>query len=447
MSTSPAPQRSGSFLFSVAGATLLVQFFTIASGPLLARMLGPSGRGEVALVLAIVVLCALPAAGGLPTAIARTVGASGAAARDVVHGVLPRWTPWSLVPAAAAGAVTWAMLRDSDAALELTAVAAVVTWLWSWQFVVAGMLRGEGDLRKVNGQRILGVVLYVACVAVAFVAWPGARAVDVLLMFAGCCLVTLGASWLMLRRPARDVSLRADPAELRREARHSFAGTIGGVDSLGLDIILIGALLGPGPLGLYAVARTITTLPVLVLDTLAANLLPRLAAVEGQARRALERHWMRIVLLVALGSFVFLQAVIWPVLYYVFGADFEPATTCARLLILGLTLTGLRRVLQAVLQARGHARAGSRVEMASGVLMLAAMVAGAELGGLNWATAALPLVSGVGLGWLAWQLRRPDVGSAAAGVDVEHDAGHQLAVDELVEHPPGGTPDPLRHPE
>jgi len=444
-------ERSRSFLLSVAGATIVVQLLTIVSGPLLARMLGPAGRGEVALVLAIVVLGALPAAGGLPTALSRTVGEARAPARDVVRGVFPRWAAWSVVPALAAGGVAWAMLHDSADVVGLVAVSVAVTWVWSWQFVLAGMLRGEGDLRKVNGQRIVGVALYVACVAVAFVLWPDVRAVHVIALFGACGVATLALSWLMLRRPTGDVSVRADPRALRAEGRHTFGGTIGGVDSLGIDLLLIGALLGPEPLGLYAVARTVTTFPVLVLDPLAANLLPRLAEARGEARRALERHWLRIVVIVALVMFCFLQLVIWPVLRYVFGADFAPATTCARLLILGLTLTGLRRVLQAVLQARGQGAAGSRVEAVSSLAMLGAMAAGAHFGGLNLATAGLPVVSGLSLLWLLTHLRRRpayDEGSVAAtGDDVEHAAGHQLPLVEPVERPAGGAAGVIRNPE
>jgi len=107
--------------------------------------------------------------------------------------------------------------------------------------------------------------------------------------------------------------------------------------------------------------------------------------------------------------FVFLQLVIWPVLHYVFGSEFDPATTCARLLTLGLTLTGVRRVVQAVLQARGEGGAGSRVEGVVSVLMLAGMALGAQVGGLDLATAALPVASGIGLVWLFAHLPRHDL--------------------------------------
>lgn len=393
-------ERSRSVLFSVAGSIVVVQFLTLLSGPLLARMLGPTGRGELAMVLAIVVLCALPGAGGLPSAIAKAVGEAGGPARDVIRGVFARWLLWSLVPAIAAGALTVVLFRDRPDVVPMTALTVVTTFLWSVQFVMAGMLRGEGDLRKVNGQRILGVLLYVIAVAVAFVVWPDVSAVGVIVMYAACFPVTFLVGWWLLRRPTGDPALRADPAVIQREARANFLGAIGGVDSLGLDLVLIWVVLGPEALGLYAVARTITTFPVLVLDTLASNLVPRLAAVTGEARRALERHWLRIAGGLALVMFCLLQAVIWPVLHYVFGSEFDPATTCARLLILGLTLTGVRRVVQAILQARGQGGVGSRVEGVSSVVMLAGMAAGAQLGGLDLATAALPVVSGLSLAWL-----------------------------------------------
>jgi len=404
-----AGTRSRSVFVSVAGTTLFIQLCTLLSGPLLARMLGPAGRGEMAMVLAIVVLCSLPAAGGLPSAIARAVGESGNPARDVVHRVLPGWLLWSLVPTALSAGLTVVLFRDRPDLVPLAIWSTVLTWQWSFQYVLSAMLRGEGDLRKVNAQRTIGMVLYVIAVAIAFVAWPGIHAYDVLALNAVFFPVMFVCGWRWLRRPTGDPALRVDPAELRRTGRSNFLGTIGGGDSLGLDLLLIWVLLGPEALGLYAVGRNITTFPVLVLDALAANLVPRLAAATGDARRALEQHWLRISMAFALAMFVGLQLVIWPVLHYVFGAEFDAATTCSRLLILGLTLTGVRRVVQAVLQARGQGGAGSRVEGVVSVLMLAGMALGAHLGGLDLATAALPVASGLGLLWLLAHLSRQDL--------------------------------------
>lgn len=401
--------RSRSLFVSVAGTTLFIQLCTLLSGPLLARMLGPAGRGEMAMVLAIVVLCSLPAAGGLPSAIAKAIGESGSPARDVVHRILPGWLLWSLVPTVVSGGLTVLFFRERPDLVPLAIVTTVLTWQWSFQFMLSAMLRGEGDLRKVNAQRVIGVLLYVVAVAIAFVTWPGIHAYDVLALNAAFFPVMFVCGWRWLRQPTRDPSRRADPAEIRRTGRSNFLGTIGGVDSLGLDLLLIWVLLGPAALGLYAVGRNITTLPVLVLDALAANLVPRLAAVTGDERLALERHWLRISMAFALAMFLGLQVAIWPILHYIFGAGFDAATTCSRLLILGLTLTGVRRVVQAVLAARGQGGAGSRVEAVVSVLMLAGMAMGAHLGGLDVAAAALPVASGLGLVWLLAHLPRHEL--------------------------------------
>src|SRR3954463_4009844 len=76
--------RSSSTLLWVSGATALGQALNIVSGPLVARMLQPRGRGEYATASSAVLLIGILAAGGLPVAVVRAVSSSGAPARDVL---------------------------------------------------------------------------------------------------------------------------------------------------------------------------------------------------------------------------------------------------------------------------------------------------------------------------------------------------------------------------
>ncbi len=70
-----AGRRGGAFL-AVAVTGFATQLVTALSGPFVARMLGPHGRGQMVLVALIALVCSQLAVGGLPAAIAHTVGAS-----------------------------------------------------------------------------------------------------------------------------------------------------------------------------------------------------------------------------------------------------------------------------------------------------------------------------------------------------------------------------------
>src|SRR5688572_25030799 len=78
-------------IFSIALAGVGVQVLTFLSGPLVARMLGPDGRGLMVMVVVAASLFSALGVGGLPAAASHAVGAAGGASRDVLRGLLPIW--------------------------------------------------------------------------------------------------------------------------------------------------------------------------------------------------------------------------------------------------------------------------------------------------------------------------------------------------------------------
>lgn len=386
-----SPRSAGARVFLLAaGGGLLVQALTLASGPLLARMLGPEGRGEFALAMTLTVLCGLVGLLGLPVAIAHAVAGArartaSASARDLLRPMLFRWFAWAVVPATVAAALTGWLVAPG----LLVVGAFLVTVLSVWRGLLLGMLQGEGEVRHVNALRLVGTAVYVGFVVALFVLAPTTNPAWVLLAFALALLIGVVDGWRRLEPTGRMTPEPVDAAGVHGFARRSFVSSTSLLDSLGLDVLTVGLVAGPVALGYYAVALSFTNLPGIVLAGVAAMLLPRLAAQPAADAARTARRWVAGSALVAVVIVVGLQLVLGPVVRLAFGSEFVPATTTARILAVAWGFLALRRVLTAAVQAQGRSSAASAVESVCAVLLVAGVAVGARQDGTEGAALAL----------------------------------------------------------
>lgn len=407
-------QRGLTAFTTVAAAGLGIQLLTLASGPLVARMLGPDGRGQMVTVSVISVLCALLGMGGMPAALSHTVAKAGAPARDVLRGSLRFWLLISLLPSAAAGGLSIAFLAGSPGWLGLAAAAFVITTLSIWFQLLAGMLRGEGNVRHVNALKLSGVIAYVGLIVAIFLIHRTDAAVALLFIYAVAQAISLGVGWFRLDRPTGDLSVRTARNEIHRFAGKSWISGVSALDGMGIDHLLVGALLGQASLGLYAVAASITNLPLIVLAGIAAIMLPRMASRSASDGATMLRRWLLAAIALDLLIVVGLQVVIGPAISILFGREFVPATASARILIVAWAFLALRRVLTAAVQGQGKAGIASTIEGVCMAALLIGVVTGVKLYGIEGAALAMAAIgagSCLALGAVvSW---RPPVNTAA----------------------------------
>ncbi|MDO7867857.1 lipopolysaccharide biosynthesis protein [Nocardioides jiangxiensis] len=399
--------RSLGEILSLVAAAVGAQLLTVVSAPLLARMLGPEERGHLAIVMMATILVGQFCLGGVIPTIAAFTASAGGPARDVMRGRGRAWVSLSVLGAVLAVGVVALQARGSDHYVLLLAATVLMTTWGFWQAILGAMLRGEGRVRDVNVFGLLGVATYVFMVVLLFVVHPMRSAALVLLVVVPVRGLSLLYGWRKLRRPTGDPALRADPAETRAFARRSYVSGINGLN-LGLDVLIVGFVLGAVQVGYYATAVTVTNVAALALANVAGMLLPRLTAVSGAARAARLRRWLLVSaaldLLITLG----LEAVISPVMRILMGPEFIPAIPPARLMILAWGLLAFRLVLTAGVQARGHAGTASSIELLCAVLLVPAVGGGALLADLEGAVVGLAAVGALSCVLLALLLRRPE---------------------------------------
>lgn len=373
----------------IAGAGLGIQLLTVLSGPLVARMLGPEGRGDMVMITVITLLCSLLGVGGLPAAIAHTVAAAHAPSRDVVRGHLRLWFALPLLPATVAVVLTVFLLAGNPWLPALTAAAFFITLFTCWNLLLAGMLQGEGNVRHVNALRLAGLITYVGTVISIFVIHQVREAAILLFVFAAAQLIGLGVGWRRLERPTNDPLVRSSRSSVHHFARRSFISGVSALDGLGMDHLVVGMLLGQASLGLYAVAVSVTNLPTIVLSGVAAILLPRMAAMSASEGSILLRRWIIAAIALDVVLVLGLEAIIAPAIRLAFGQEFIPATTSARILIVAWALLALRRVLTAAAQAQGKAGRASTVEAVCAGILVGGVIVGGKLYGIEGAALAM----------------------------------------------------------
>lgn len=383
------------------GTGMAGQALLVVSGPLVARMLGPTGRGQAALILAVATVCNFLSIASLIGGISRTVARRDGPARDVVGPFLPQWLLRCLGSAVVAAVVVAVMLRSATGLTGMVAVAALITLTGGTNALVRAMLLGEGNIRRVTTADVSLVGSYVLAVVVLFVAHRQSPVGVVMLAYLCGQLVSLALVASALRRPT---GAPADPAartEAHRYARRAYFGSIANIDRVGLDSVLIGHLLGATLLGLFAVANAFATVPAMIVGPLAAALLPRMAARPPAEATALMRRWVLVAAGLCLAATVVLWAGMGQLILLFFGTAFEHATWTGRFLLVANSAFALRVLLISAAGAQEREKTASRVSLVASVLALAGLALGAQVDGLVGATVGMTVAAVAGLAVMA----------------------------------------------
>lgn len=339
------------------GATAVVQVLGVITGVLLARVLGPSARGELAAVIL------------WPTVIvaAGSTGVTEAVTYFAARRVVP-------LPTLAATAVRLALLLGL--ALAIVGVVVVTFALggqrpsvrsdgYLYLLNVPPALFALGVMYLLNGvQRfawfnVLRVVVFVGT-TVGIVALAAAGALTVAsatIAYLGATVVTAMAAAVALRRVVGRLGSFS-----RSVARSVLAfgikgqlSTVSNVLNERVDQLVISVALAPAKLGLYVVAATLVSPAWLVGQSVALTALPVVAGYEPGKEQA--RSARRYVGLAVAGTTLIALpiAVAAPTLIELFfGPGFAAAGDSARVLALASIALGAGRVLGAVLKAVGR---------------------------------------------------------------------------------------------
>jgi O-antigen/teichoic acid export membrane protein len=293
---------------------------------ILARGLGPTGRGTIAFITVTALMTGKLSKLGLSQTTAVFAAQRPAERRELLSNLLL----FSAVTAACGGALVAAALLVTDAApagvgdaqLALIVAGAVAASLWDESFLL-----GCGRLRQLSVRTATGGWIYALLLGLV---WSihgltvGSAAVAWVL---GQAMVAALLHWA----PLREFGLvRPSPGLLRRSVRfglRAWPGTVSSVLNVRFDQILMGLISTEAALGIYAVAVNASELLLYLPTVIAMTLLPRIAREDPAA--GVERALPAFRAAVLFGAVsIAVAAAVGPLLLpLIFGDAFQPSVS------------------------------------------------------------------------------------------------------------------------
>ena len=391
-------------------ATLLQFVLALVTSTILARLLGPAGRGAFAAVTIWATIATY--IGNLSLNEATALLLASPKYRDPSSARLLSSVALSLqILAAAATAVCTALILPHIMGSHRAerAPVAVITALIFVPLTFADLhqkavLQGEGKFNAMNGLRLVQPLAYaVGLIALALMHQFTWRAVIV--AFLGSVFVSAAIGAILTRsvvprwqgqvgRFVLGVGLRFQSANLALYASQE------------IDKVLVVAMLDDTSVGLYVSALAVATIGFSIASqTSAILLLPAVSAAQDPEQRSRmicrAAHAAMLALLIINGSAAIVTPVFVPLL---FGKNFAPAAPITLILLIGMSLRGVRFTIDRGLRATGSILPGIIGELSCvGSFILLSLIVVSRMGvvGLAWSASFGQLVAFVVVSVLA----------------------------------------------
>ncbi|HTG29115.1 MAG TPA: oligosaccharide flippase family protein [Methylomirabilota bacterium] len=371
LATAPRIRPIGSREFASTLITnVVIQACTVVQGILVARLLGPVGRGQFAAAILWPSLFAAMGGMGVGVALARRAGRATDLARIIRTGLVLTLLSGTVAAALCAVAIPW-LLPGSDTIVRNAAYVFVPYIIFNHvSLAMIAIDQGAGWFGQMNWTRLIVNPVYLALVIGLWLA--GIRDVFwfvVSLLIAGGAVASVRVG-LALRRAPLPGPMEPVKSVFREALPFGFAGLLNPL-AASADKALLLYLLGTAQLGFYTVALTAAS----VVNSLAGaagtvsfGMSAQVKDREGFDRIArMFRFTAWTWLLAGLGVAVIIPIVL-PLLY---GAVFRPAIWPAILLIPAAALTGQASILEESMRAQGRAFVGLEARAGGLVVMIA----------------------------------------------------------------------------
>jgi O-antigen/teichoic acid export membrane protein len=389
------PQRPlvETVLTSFAGQATLV-----VSGVIVARVLGPAGRGELALIVLLPTVLVQLGGLGLPISLTFTLARDPGAARRVLRLVArPAKTQAAALSLFHAVTIAAVFGPDGGAAIAAAVISLGALPTMFVQQLALGVFQGLHRFRHFNLVRLISPALY-SLFLVGLLIASADTLVSITIAWVVSNLAAAAIAWRRLRAVvAVTPSAGGTETSVKSLYRFGIRGVLGAVfpvESFQLDQLYVGLTMSSQSLGFYTVGSAFMTLPRLVAQGVGAIAYPRVA-VHRNARQAWRQVWRYTLATAVICGLIVaaLEPAIGALIPFFFGDTFDEAISIARLLLLAAFCQAVRWVLAAGCRGAGRPEFGTYAELVSWVAVVPALLLFGDQGAKGIA-AAVTLVYG-----------------------------------------------------
>jgi O-antigen/teichoic acid export membrane protein len=364
----------------LAVSNLAIPASAVLTGPILARALGPAGRGALAAVLNPIALSTYVFNLGVPQALTYAVAKGRTTTERANRLGLALGALIGLVCAGGLIALTPVLLRKYPHQQTLFILLALLLPLQMSVGMLRYVAQARGRYDLMTRERWFSVISRL--VLIAGIALAGMLTVATAAWFTHgtAVLATLLLLPILFAGESRKIEESEEEPEppsattrfLMRYGLTTWMGTVGGVLVMRLDQVLLTPLAGPKELGYYAVAVSVAEVPLLGLLAVRDVIF---SASTDRDDPALVARATRATLIVAV-PLCFIGILLAPlVLPPIFGAGFGPAVRMAQVLFLATIPNGVAMVMSAGLLASGRPGLDSRAQIVAAAVTVVALFA------------------------------------------------------------------------
>lgn len=346
--TDGAPARGfGGVVARLTGLNGLLVVVSLITGPVLARVLGPGGRGELSAILAVFVLAPLVLDFGLGDFLSRE-RARGTRSAAVIGTAMPLALGFSLLGVALALPIAELVGHDRAVVELYVRISLLASPLLVFGWMLIAVARGGERWSILYRWRLINAVGSVVLIV-------GLALLDLLtvqsavLATMGTSLVALFTSLPVLRGLGWQLDRRLVRPALAFGAR-SWLTMLSTVANYRLDQLVLAAVVPSEDLGHYAVAVSLTATVLGFVGAVNTALLPRVAQ-EGVGAVPRIARVSVLILGGSLGGIAGSAPFLVPL---VFGEAYQPTVVLVAILAPGALFLGLSWVLGAALQGHGR---------------------------------------------------------------------------------------------
>jgi O-antigen/teichoic acid export membrane protein len=394
-------------------ASLAIRALGVVSGVLAARLLGPTGRGELVVILSLPLLLVQIGELELPRSLAYETSRVGKVPRQ-----LTATSFWVALCLGCLQALVLALALPFYLPADKLYLLGPSRWfvLYLPAMLVADTLmgsdQGKGRFGRFSFFLALPTALYVTAVLVSWtsrVASPRIFAVGYLVATLITFAARIWVDWDAISgaMPEREIAWRL----LRRGVSYYLPAVAGLALARG-DLLLLVRLVPSDAVGLYAVAQAISVGQFGVVNPF---IHVGFSAVAGesdprQALKTLAQHFRVAQLATAVVGLLAVAAAPW-VIRLMFGARFSGAVVSAWLLIGAAAFSGMEQVIEYGLRAAGHTRPGIVSNLVGLAVLAGAGIPACIHYGIAGLAASVLAAQSLNLviliGFCVWQLNMP----------------------------------------
>lgn len=376
----PAMRRRVIAPVSFDASILVINTIT---GIIIARSLGPAGRGELAATLTVVTVGGWFASMGGRAAISFHHSQNPEEGGRLISSWLVATVPLSLAALIAAELLLPTLFGAQTAeAIEVARIYAPLIFVNVVSIVFIGILLGDQRFLPYNIVRILIPAVTVLGYAVFLIAGDLTVITALIANGAGLLISTAVSAYLCLREHRL---VRPSGSLLKTTiwyGTRAHGGDIAGFVAAQLDLLIIPAFLSAASVGLYSVATNVSSIITSLTATIAVFSLPVAAREVAGASRTVIRAF-QVTLLIG-GSMALVLIVIGEfAIKLVYGSDFGGAAVPLRILLPGEVLSAASVVLLSGMLAANRPFLSTVAYAPSAILTIIGLLIFLESGGIK----------------------------------------------------------------